>query len=424
MVQEEKKKPKRIGFFGLFGQQNWGNECTLQAILPNARKHLPDAEIICICTGPEETSARYGIAAYPMQAAHGKAGWGRNNLFMRWIGKIFFRIPMELMHWVTAFKTLKGTRLLIAPGTGLLTDFDGNIFGRPYDIFKWSVVAKLCRCKLLFVSIGAGPIRSPLGRWFITSALSMADYRSYRNSYSRKYLESIGFERKKDPVFPDLAFSLPGTMMPESGNRDRQRPVIGVGVADEIVGAKAYYNGNDLLEQRIEAIYRDYMQKTCSFVAWLRDNEYTVRILVGDALHDGKAKEELTNRLKTRGYDLEDGNILDDQITSVEQLLTQLATTDAVVSPRFHNIILALMLNKPVISLSYHEKFVSLMAELGLEEYCQHTDDLDTDRLIELFAKLMTDADTIKNHIKQKVEEYRLALERQYMYIFNDFLRN
>jgi polysaccharide pyruvyl transferase WcaK-like protein len=310
--------------------------------------------------------------------------------------------------------------MLVAPGTGLLTNFEWKIFGRSYATFKWSIIAKLCRCKLFFVSIGAGPIRHPINRWFIKSALSMADYRSYRNKSSRQYLESIGFNTNNDPIYPDLAFSLPESITTESTNRNRQRPVIGVGVADRILGVKVYYNENENSEQRIETIYRNTIEITCSFVAWLLQNKYKVRFLLGDSLYDIVAKEDLKNQLRKRGYDCEDGNILDEPITSVEQLISQLATTEAVISPRFHNIILALMLNKPVISLSYHEKFQSLMAELELEEYCQDTGDLNFHRLKEQFIKLMTNADEIKNTIKLKTENNRLALEKQYAFIFNN----
>ena len=43
-------------FLRLFGQQNWGNDATLQAIVFNTRKYLPDAELRCVCTGPDATA--------------------------------------------------------------------------------------------------------------------------------------------------------------------------------------------------------------------------------------------------------------------------------------------------------------------------------------------------------------------------------
>ena len=57
--------------------------------------------------------------------------------------------------------------MLIVPGTGLLTDAYGLLNWGPYNLLKWSLIAKLCRCKLLFVSIGAGPVYGTLGKYFI-----------------------------------------------------------------------------------------------------------------------------------------------------------------------------------------------------------------------------------------------------------------
>lgn len=126
--------------------------------------------------------------------------------------------------------------------------------------------------------------------------------------------------------------------------------------------------------------------------------------------------------MEKRGLKYEERQIICEPISTVEELLIQLAKTDLVVSARFHNIILALMLNKPVISLSHDEKFDSLMAELGLAKYCLHIDKLDVRKLIERFIELDKHAGTLKPYIKQKTEEYRRALDEQYAAIFNDLL--
>ena len=417
-------KSKKIGFFGKFGQQNWGNECSLQAFICNTRKYHPEWEMYCVCTIPEDTSARYGIPAYPMRAISltRKVLWGQNNPFMKFLWKIFYLIPKEVVHWIHAYMTLKGSQMLIFPGTGMLTDYNGRIYDICYEIFKWSIIAKLCRCKAMFVSIGAGPILHPVNRWFIKSALSMADYRSYRNDYSKKYLESIGFNTQNDPIYPDLAFSLPSNIMPESKNRDKKRPVIGVGVADLILGTIVTDRKPNLRKRR-DAIYRQYIDTMCSFVIWLLENQYNVLILMGDTMYDSIPKKELKNQLKMKGYDYKNENIIDESITSFEDLISQLEKTDVVVSPRLHNIILALMLNKPVLSISYHNKFDSLMASLELGEYCAHTDDLNIKELKELFSKLMANVEDITQKIKLKTEENRFDLETQYLSIF-DKIRN
>src|SRR5713226_1232195 len=186
-------KTKRLCLLGVFGKQNLGNECTLQAIINNVQKYLPGAELNCVCTVPEDISARHNIPAFPMSGRYLK---GSNlgvrsepcNILMRFLRRVLVRMPEELFRTINAFKILRGTQVLLVPGTGFLTDANTGSFGWPYEIFKWSLVAKLCGCKLLYVSVGAGPISRPLSRWFIRSALSLADFRSYRDKSTKRYL--------------------------------------------------------------------------------------------------------------------------------------------------------------------------------------------------------------------------------------------
>ena len=78
------------------------------------------------------------------------------------------------------------------------------------------------------------------------------------------------------------------------------------------------------------------------------------------------------------------------------------------------------MLNKPVIALSHHEKFDSLMDGLGLEEYCLNIETLEVDELIEKLMKVGKNAEALRPHIKRKVEEYRRILDEQYRFIFSN----
>src|SRR5947208_11990852 len=108
--------------------------------------------------------------------------------------------PRELRHWVAVFATLKGSRMLIMAGTGMLDDFGIRPFDLHYEIFKWSLLAKLRGCRLLFVSVGTGQLEHPLSRWFVKAALALADYRSYRDRFSRDLLGSLGIAARRDFV--------------------------------------------------------------------------------------------------------------------------------------------------------------------------------------------------------------------------------
>ena len=140
---------------------NLGNECTLQALLYNIRKYVPDAEIRCICPGPDEVRMAYEIPATPIEEiplSH------IANRALRILRKIFVRIPLELFRWTKAIATLTDVDMLVMTGTGMLGDFGISPLGLHYQILKWTVLAKLCRCKVIFLSVGAGPLRQPLSR--------------------------------------------------------------------------------------------------------------------------------------------------------------------------------------------------------------------------------------------------------------------
>jgi polysaccharide pyruvyl transferase WcaK-like protein len=266
------------------------------------------------------------------------------------------------------------------------------------------------RCKLLFVSVGAGPIDHPLSRWIVKSAISLADYRSYRDTFSRQYLDSLGFNTSEDHVYPDLAFSFPPTAIPSPDVRASNTPIVGLGLME--------YYGNACHPERGAPLYQDYIAKVTEFVAWLLRRQYRVRLLIGDLSYDTAVKGDVLRTLEANGVTSEPGQIIDEPVSSVEQLWAQLAQTDLVVATRFHNILLALMLNKPVIALSYHEKVESLMAGFGLEQYCHRVTELDAERLAEQFRSLEKDAKSLRPFIRRKVEEYRRALDDQYRHIF------
>ena len=410
-MKRSKRKRNRISLFGHFGQINFGNESTLQAILYHLRRHIPGAEITCICTYPDVTARTYNIDAVPMTGILVKPRWLHGNPAVRFLRKIIIGIPSELYRWLAAIKTLKGSRMLIVPGTGLLTDVCGLWGWGPYTLFKWSLAAKLCRCKLLFVSVGAGPLHSALAKYFVKSALSLADFRSYRDKASLEYLKRIGFQTNRDPIYPDLAFSLPEAMLASDNGEKERRSVVGLGLMEHYGKPTGDTPGN--------AIYLAYLENLVAFLRWLLAHEYDARLLIGD-VGDEHVTEEFKSLLKEHSLTYDKTRIIDEPIFSVQQLLSQLAATDIVVATRFHNVLLALLLNKPVIAISFHHKCTSLMNEMGLSRYCHDINHMNAGRLIEQFQDVKRNAEKLKLVIKQRVDQSRKALEEQYRLIFKD----
>jgi polysaccharide pyruvyl transferase WcaK-like protein len=403
---------KRIALFGNFDSTNFGNESTLQTILYHLPRFVPDADVTCISTGPEATVANHHIKAIPISETFVKS-WVPKTSVTRALRKIGVGLPSEPYRWISAFVSLRRTDVLIIPGTGLLTDAYGIFHWGPYNLLKWSLIAKVCRCKLFLVSVGAGPVYGTFGKYFVRLVLSLADFRSYRDNSSKRDLQSIGFHADKDRVYPDLVFSLPEAAIPNQKTTNSRRSIVGLGLMA--------YAGMYGVSRPDNDSYLAYLKNLVNFVMWLLANEYDVRLLIGD-VGDRRVAQDFRSLLRERlsACDCDEERIIDEPISSVEELLSQIVATDIVVGTRFHNVLLSLLCNKPVIAISFHHKCESLMSSVGLSAYCLDINDLATDRLIEKFRDLETKAGEVKPLIGKRVGEFRKALDEQYNLIFND----
>jgi polysaccharide pyruvyl transferase WcaK-like protein len=398
---------RKIRLFGNFGSANFGNDCTLQAMLYHIRRLMPDAEISCICTMPEVVAANYDIAALPIVDDMLKC-WKPRNPVARNARKLFIGIPCELYRWLKGVITLYDTDMLIVVGTGLLTDAFGIGSWGPYSIFKWSVIARLCGCRLAFVSVGAGPLERHVGRLLVKSALSLANFRSYRDQDTLECLNAIGFRRGGDRVYPDLAFSLPLAISKGTAPKG-PRPIVGLGLM--------LYTGMYGGEKPTSKQYAGYLSALVTFVQWLLERGYDIRLLIGDDA-DLPVIREFNSLLKARSVIHQEERIIAEPIASFEDLLSRLAATDFVVATRFHNVLLSLFLGKPSISISFHHKCSSLMNQMGLSEYCVDIKNLKATDLIQKFLYLEGNADRQRGMIRERAEDCRVALNEQYEMLF------
>jgi polysaccharide pyruvyl transferase WcaK-like protein len=399
-----------VAFYGHFNASNFGNESTLKAVLYNFRRFCPTAKVLCVSTGrPEDDSLRYGLEVVPIQRSVATS-WLPRHPVLRKLCRFAMEIPGEPFRLMSMFATLRKVDMFVVPGTGLLNDAYGLLNWGPLNLFKWVLMAKVSGCRVAFVSVGAGPIYRRLGRWLVRAALALADNRSYRDLSSKRYLESIGFCRDRDPVLPDLAFSLPPIPARTEAVEGAARPVVGLGV---MVSASRY--GND---GRSDALFDGYMDSLVDFVRRVVGKGYSVRLLSGD-VGDVHARTAFGSMLRDR---LPAGSrkfVLDEPVSSVADVFAQIAATDFVVATRFHNIVFALIHEKPVISVSFHHKCDSLMDGMGLSGYRLGMNELEADRLADLFASLEANADEVRDTIKAKLGLYRAALDGEYALLFD-----
>lgn len=385
----------RIGLFGVIGTDNIGNEGMLEAVVRWLKRDHPDAVIDFMCTGPEKVKDRYGASAIPMNwySKHDQATGGR-AIVLRTLGKGIDAV--RVASWVRKHDAV------IVPGAGVLeATLPVGPWWYPYAMFLLSASGKVSGTKVAMVSVGASVLSQRLTRVFFTSAAKLAFYRSYRDTGSYEAMRRAGIDVTHDHVYPDLAFALP---VPPAGPGDPQ--TVGVGVM-------AYYGTNDDRAQADE-IHVAYVKKMKRFVRWLADSGYRIRLFGGDNLWDEGIVEEILSDLRAHRPDLEPMWAVADRVTSLDELMREMAPVGTIVAIRYHNVLCALKLGKPTLSLSYARKHDLLMADMGLAEFCQFANTFDVDRLIEQFTALQARSGQLSAAMAERNAEKARLLEQQF----------
>ncbi len=423
-----------IGILDSFGATNLGDLATQQAMIQNLRRFHPEAKIYGFSLHPEDTEKRFNITSFPISRIAETDEWklGRNPNYLTLelykfycklmnvdnpLLKVFLRpilflwaLVFEFFAVIKAYKNVGLLDILIISGGGQLDDYWGGARAHPYTLFLWANLARLRRVKLAFVSVGAGPIKSDLSKYFIKNALSKAFYRSYRDEDSKKYIERVVGFKRNDPVYPDLAHSLQLEKYFKSSHQRTNQPIVGINPMPPLDPSKGYD----------ELSHMNYLNKLFIFTSWLLERKYRVSFYPGCIGQDIPAIKQLKNMLESNGVFYSKEQIIEEQINSVDELMLHLSTIDIVVASRFHGVLLPLLSCKPTLAISYHPKIDMLMKDIGQSEYCLGINDFDVEALKEKFVDLQANFESVKEQLCKKTQEYKTDLNQQYEYLFRN----
>lgn len=395
-----------IALFGQFGSGNFGNDGSLEAMLLALKRLRPEARLSCICANPIVIEGQFGVPTLPMSDAHTQKP-GRRGFFAK-----LRKLGAKLSDASFALRAIRTIDLLLFPGTGILDDFGEQPQGMPLNIFTWCLAARIMGTKIAFVSIGAGPIDNPISRWLMKSAARLAHYRSYRDTLSKDFLTGVGIDTSADRIYPDLAFGLPSP--PQELRPHGGRLVVAVGVMN-------YFGWYGFAKSGI-AIHAQYIDKLAAFVEYLLDRGYAVRLIAGET-SDAPIAENLLQRLRTSRPALPDGDLIAPPSSSLHDVMRQLAGTDVVVTTRYHNVVCALKLGKPTISLAYSKKNDALMIDAGHADYCYNVETFDVAKLIAAFELLCSQRDKYGNAARTFMARVERELAEQDQFISQNVLQ-
>ena len=169
-----------------------------------------------------------------------------------------------------------------------------------------------------------------------------------------------------------------------------------------------------MFPEKDQAAYEAFIRKLGRFGRSLVGAGYTVALFGSDIGTDRLAIDDLWNAMTSDGAVADAAaHIPRERVASLDGLLAAMSTMDYVVTCRFHGIVFAHLLNKPVLAVSHHPKMTALMNDIGLGSYCADIRSFEPESLLETFTAMVADADRIRQRMTAKLAEYRDALNTQ-----------
>jgi polysaccharide pyruvyl transferase WcaK-like protein len=399
------------------GGGNLGDDASIESVIENIRGRWPEATITAFSMNPGDTARRHGISAYPIRRHTWTVGYevrpeasSRRRLgLLHWFRTTrnpAVRLPRailgEFAFLVAARRRIKIFDFLVLAGGGQLTERSGP-WAFPYAIFVWFLLARSARVKCVVLNVGAGPLTGALSKFFVTRALFAADYVSFRDEESQILARNIGFTGKSY-VFPDNVYALRAPLPTRGYPKRRDLPVVGIAPMD--------YPVDPVFDVRTsKIIYEDLIARLAKFTSLLNRDSYLWTIFGTDIGVDPAAVQDLRMSLQNN-YEISARSY--EPVKSTNDLLLKMSELDYVVTCRFHGVVFAHLLNKPVLAVSPHPKVTNLMKALGLSKYCMDISTFDPARMAETFECLVKDSDEVRDRMASTLNDHKARLQRQF----------
>jgi polysaccharide pyruvyl transferase WcaK-like protein len=356
------RRPVRaVAVYGFLGAGNIGNDASMETVLAWLRDRHPQVAVHGITTCPEVLRERYGVPSARLawyQADPDRPRWA--DLAGKVAGRLV-DVPRSLL-------LVGRVDAVVVPGMGVLEEALGvTPWGLPLWMFLTAVACRLRRRPFVLLAVGAEPVRHRVTRFLFAATVRLAAHVSYRDVWSREAMRANGVERDH-PVVPDLAFAHPAP------TDARPRPgtvVVGV-IAYSGDGAGAY-SGDGVLDR--------YVRVMAGVVERLVADGDQVVLVGGDRVDDPVAAR-VAEAVRAARPERADA-VTVPPVDGFTALSRELAQAEVVVASRFHNLVGAVRLGRPVVSVGYAAKSARLMAGLGLAGFCQDVGEVDGARLLD-----------------------------------------
>ena len=375
---------RKVAFYGYFGSGNIGNDASLETVMTWLKSAYPDVEVECITNAPREVAERYAVRSVPM-VWHSPGRGALKEAPGRFLGRLLDAPRSYLM--------AGSVDAVIVPGMGVLEECLGvRPWGLPLTLFLIAASCRLRHRPFVLLDVGAERASNPLTRRLSLATVRLATHVSYRDVSSAAAMARVGARAVPEVISPDLVFAhaAPSVAKPEPGCL--------------VLGVMTYYGPKDD-PIRGGDVRRKYVATMAHAITQLVDAGDRVVLVGGDGIDVDVARHVRAAVLATRP-DLPDEAIVVREFKTFTELTQEMMRAEVVIASRFHNLICALRLALPTVSIGYAGKNRYLMESLGLDEYCQEIENLDACELVAQVQVARENGQALAAQIRSRTSNY------------------
>ena len=380
---------------------NKGAEAMIRTVQAGVLTHLPQAEGLLLRRGQSAPSA---------EVLRGLGLWRAPNN-----RPLPERVLWLLAHKSGLLRTLARRHCPASLDLQAVIDISGYAFGDPWqrprgsglqarltgrlrdagNIRLWDLFRQL-QVPVFHLPQAWGPFENSESRSLATRVIQHATLAYARDRQSHDWLRTLpSFDEKKVRLASDIAFTFKGAG-PEVGEALLRS--LGLAVAGEpLVGIVP----NMRVYERAEGsgLANAYVQRLLSLTRHFAERRQCRVLLMPHEIREGssaRADDRVLCRLIAEAAGTPDRVVAALGNYRAEELKALIGGVDLLVSSRFHSLVGAMSLRRPVVALAWSHKYHELMGSVGLGEYVADYDALPEQELIDLCDRAWEDRDGLR----------------------------
>jgi polysaccharide pyruvyl transferase WcaK-like protein len=380
---------KKIFISGYYGYGNIGDNILLDVIVSQIRDIFPNAEIMIMSNDDTLLEDSSLITTKFNTQAKSKLLY-------------FFHLVKFLINIYS-----KNDIIIFGGGTQIFDNSKNSWKGILVDATVLMINQIFFGKKVIHYGVGIGTVNTKLGKLFTYIVGLFSDYFIIRDIESYEKLTALKINPNKVMLSRDLAYSLNFTNISSTINHKKLN--LGFSLFE-------YYKYTEINIEKDQKLTTSIIETLEYILKKTKHDIYIFPFQVKYGNQDEKFAKHIKDTIISNRIHIVDYSNKWTDITNV------MSKMDICIGMRYHFLLLALKMKKPVIALKYASKVQSELEMYGLNDYIIDLSDISKEKILLKLSKILGDY-TIKSLIEEElnqIEKKMILSEKKFKVLLNE----